>query len=372
MSRSARRADTPKLARVVLLAEAIAVLACSRPATPLGVECASVAVIGGTAHAEYLALHPDQELAVFQIEITDRSIASVAFCSATLVTPDVALTAAHCVPSSLASVVALFGAANGAEAIRVPVEQTLLHPTLDLAQLKFATAAPESLGVKPIGIDFESDIEVSALVQIGGLGLTEFGALGIKRFAVSRVQSLGDSVFTIAADRRAGACDGDSGGPALIRNGQGRVAVAGILSSGAASCVDTDGYVRLSAARDWLESTGASTSQDLGVLANCALVGIEGRCFGASALFCEGQAAVVQACAADTSCGFSTGARGFRCIAAGADPCEGVTDLGRCDGDERLRCEGGDLTVALCAACGATCQASVSSGKAICNAVVAR
>src|SRR5690606_9940398 len=103
-------------------------------------------------------------------------------------------------------------------------------------------------------------------------------------------------------------------------------------------------------------------------LADCQLVPAEGRCFERSVLFCsDGGSARIERCEPGTQCGFDLARESFRCIPPSEDACEGVGDLGVCDGDDQLRCENGQVVRAPCGACGVRCRVSVRDGSAICN-----
>jgi hypothetical protein len=116
---------------------------------------------------------------------------------------------------------------------------------------------------------------------------------------------------------------------------------------------------------------GALQSNTAPPLADCEEVGASGRCFGELALWCEDGTAHTQKCEHGLSCGFSTIAKGFRCVRPEDDPCGGITDRGQCVDDDRVRCTEGHVVVDPCTACNAACQLSVRNGKAICNSTAA-
>jgi Trypsin len=372
-SRPAMIADRLSVGRRTQRAAAIATLyfafaSCDGGGLPAEVECTRTPITGGSARAEFAAIHPLQELAICQIQAVNRSMGNVAYCSGTLVSATKVLTAAHCIPGETTDVVAVFGADAMTSTARVLVARTVVHETLDLALLELEPSALESVGALPIPVNFEGAAGLGNLVQIAGFGFTERGRFGQRKFAVVRIQGAEPRAFTVYADRRAAACDGDSGGPALARDSNGGVVVAGVLSTGTASCGDVDSYVDVVAAVDWLKSNGVSRSADGPVLADCAFIEQQGRCFGDLALWCDGETARTQKCEAGTSCGFDNSSGTFRCVPLAQDPCSGVSDRGRCDGDNRIRCTEGQLVVSPCAQCNATCQFSIRNGKAICNA----
>jgi hypothetical protein len=347
---------------------ALLLLGCSTGAAPDTVSCHKAPLLGGTTRAEFLALAEAQERAVCAVEITDRTTQEVGLCSATLIAPDLVLTTAHCFPTTTTEAVVIFGADVQAPVAALEVWTIAVHPQLDLALLRLESDARQLLDVHPIPVGGEVDLAPESPVQIAGFGFSAENIVGIKQFATSRVQEFRDSEFVVFAHHRAGACAGDSGGPALVRNATGHVVLAGVLSHGSLSCAGSDSYVSVAEARDWLESQGAPFAHDSAVLADCSLVGAQGRCFAGAALWCDGDTPVAESCESGLRCGFSDAADGFRCIEPTADVCHGITDRGRCNGDERLVCVGGTVVSSPCGACNATCALSVRDGAAICNA----
>ena len=71
-------------------------------------------------------------------------------------------------------------------------------------------------------------------------------------------------------------------------------------------------------------------------------------------------------CEPPQACGWSERAGGFRCLAAHADPCEGVSDVGTCRDGVALRCVKGQLERNPCLACGFSCTRSPKTGTPIC------
>lgn len=338
-------------------------LACSAPRERSSVECRSAAIVGGGERAEYLAIAGAQEAAIVRLMIS-RENAPEALCSAVVVAPRTALTAQHCVSLEDSMLSLDFDLEVGPRTVSVSAEA---HDTLDLALLTWTEEDEAIDAISPISVDVSFASPVGELVQIGGYGVTEHGGLGALRYATERIVESDEQSFRVSADHRAGACDGDSGGPALSRAGDGSVRIVGVLSLGAAGCADTDQYTRLDGVSDWLAERGVVPGL-AEALADCEFVGREGRCFGNSVLSCpDGISPRVQRCEAGKACGFDAAAGVFGCVSPDEDGCEGIGDLGSCDGDNRLRCEDGAIVSAPCGQCGATCRASVRDGRAICT-----
>lgn len=155
-------------------------------------------------------------------------------CSATLVSPTVMVTAAHCLRDELVSpgMTVVFGT-DVRKGTPVPVKAYAVHKRYNPANKGSETKSQYDLGLlalagpiaghTPIplmdpGIPLEP---YAATLKIAGYGFTDVGAsdIGILRWASTNFS--GDSPATkevfIDGFRVANACAGDSGGPALIR-----------------------------------------------------------------------------------------------------------------------------------------------------------
>ena len=112
------------------------------------------------------------------------------------------------------------------------------------------------------------------------------GSLGFLVESITLITVDGSSI-TVSGFGASGGCEGDSGGPLLMRGTDGGVEVAGVLSIGSATCREDDTYARLDTIRDWIQTvTGPYVPVDLG----CGGVGPEGRCFYGTAVWCSGSA----------------------------------------------------------------------------------
>lgn len=341
----------------------LSTLACDGTDALAPVRCSVAGITGGTSLSQYLALSPLQTSAIVQIYSEGEGTTSS--CTGTAVSDHFVLTAAHCVPNEAADVIVVFGAPLVRE---ISLSRLLLHPTQDLALLELDEETSEGLGVVPISVPSpELDPpQIGDLVEMSGFGYSESG-IGVRKFAVTRIATIGADTFVTDADRRAAACGGDSGGPALVRNEFGEVVLVGVLTSGSGSCAETDTFLFVPSFLEWLAENGVQPIASEAPNADCAQLGDVGRCFQDVALWCDGDTALSQSCQDGHSCGYSHSDGGFRCVPPETDPCQGVSHLGKCNGDDQISCVDGQVVVAPCATSDATCQFSVLDGTAICN-----
>jgi hypothetical protein len=208
-----------------------------------------------------------------------------------------------------------------------------------------------------------SGLRRSTHVQLAGFGSTRAGSLGTLGYLVEPVKFI-DSVFiTVTGQGRSGACEGDSGGPLLVRDDNGAVRIWGVLSAGSSSCRDDDVYIRLDRANEWLAANVDQLAQPSSA---CGPMGSAGRCYGDRAVFCEQGELRAQSCRAGSGCGYDVDAQGYRCVDRALDPCEGISDLGRCDGVVAQQCDDGVIEQTYCGACGQTCLLDPATGAASC------
>ena len=157
------------------------------------------------------------------------------FCTATLIAPDVVITAAHCVAPG--SVEVVFGASTDATVARRAVVHQRPHPVHDIAVMRLSIPAPDS--IDPVAYrdaPLPPDV-VGGRLRIVGFGLTSTGGageLGVKHSGTTILETLDEHGFEFGP-APSQTCRGDSGGPAFMVLDEVEVLI-GVTSTGDARC----------------------------------------------------------------------------------------------------------------------------------------
>lgn len=167
-------------------------------------------------------------------------------CSGALVGAAAVLTAAHCFPTSGVFAVAVTRPGSSVRCSvgrsSMSVEDVHIHSSFDAALLKLMDRAEGFTlldGLPPVGAE----------LVMAGFGLDAEGGLGDFVAASAKVERSADSIIVRGVG--AGACIGDSGGPLVVADDSVPL-LAGILSTGAASCAGRDYYVPVEFLKPWL------------------------------------------------------------------------------------------------------------------------
>lgn len=321
------------------------------------------AVYFGTYEPTEVALSPGQILAIGRLDV-DGGV-----CSATVIGPRWALTAAHCTRVETDLLELQLGRDPSSPDVRIAIRNAYDSPLYDFTLLELDRDARDELpDLVPIRISTEAidDSMVGRMVEAAGYGQDERGRLGTRKFSAEPIDEVSDRMITIDGQGLRGVCFGDSGGPLLTRVGDGSVRVIGALSGGESSCVGRDNFSRVDRVRSFIEGYTGPTpeTEELG----CRGFSAEGRCVLGVAVYCEDDVLVTDVCADDSQCGWSEEAASFRCVAPEVDPCGGIDNWGVCDGDQAVFCRDGEIQRVDCGECGLGCGVSLEAGGVTCAA----
>ncbi len=285
------------------------------------------------------------------------AVANFYGCSGTLIAPTWVLSAQHCGLSAWSQ--ACFGVDPKNSNVCVYGKNHYAHPSGDIALLELSEDMTKKLpGIEPVPIlteDLDSSW-IGTIVEAAGYGNQETGQMGEREFTAEPLVWLGWDTLTIDGEGKHGVCFGDSGGPVFAQASDGSVRVAGALSNGSDSCVGEDNFTRVDAYRDWIE--GYTGPTQLPGPQPCGEVTVTGSCNanGDRATWCGlDDLLEIEQCGQGQVCSWSVADDGWRCIDAAADPCQGVTYWGDCNGNTLSWCDEGGLQTRECGACEETC-----------------
>lgn len=314
------------------------------------------AIYHGTALPQLFSISEAQQNAV--VAFVDSS---GEFCTGTLISPFVVLTAGHCFADvwDEADAMVAIGSDCGEPDALMEIASFHLHPDYDEWQhgglndvsvvilKESATTAVPNLTPIPFATTALDPGMVGVNVQNAGFGATEISDWNTTRYwVVEPIHGVETGEFSVDGNGDHGMCWGDSGGPSLYDDGNG-LRILGVVSWGDPSCMDVDYFADVGHVADWVNGYVDGTL-------DCENLDLIGLCDGTVARWCDAGQVRTADCAtlSQKICGKNASGQ-FRCI---ADPCEGVTWQGACrTGDIAVWCEDNELKQRRCAPCNQTC-----------------
>lgn len=228
-------------------------------------------IVGGTT------VMPGSQLSrqVFMIYVASREGGGL--CTATMITNNVGLTAAHCVDSfvrgyaifSIDAVGILEKAGSREQLLKHPrvaaIKSVRIHPAWtgsingknngDIAVFSLATPKPSDMEVTRLYSG--GTLRKGAPLVVSGYGVISgtlgFGS-GLLRETRVRVlePNVSETEFGVDQRRAQGVCNGDSGGPAFVVSPFGRLEQVGVVSYGDEGCEQDGVYTYPATHANWL------------------------------------------------------------------------------------------------------------------------
>ncbi len=276
-----------------------------------------------------------------------------AMCSATLIAPNVVLTAAHCIRGAGIYSISFVGGNDLRQPEFTFSSRGDWHPhplytglvpqdDIGIVIIQGDTAAegitPIPPNCRPTGRDF-----LGSVIQTAGYGMTspDDGWNTRRLWTTLTVTGQTPNYYVAHGYNVTGTCQGDSGGPMLYTMEDGRPYVMGVVSSGnSEDCLGDTYYPRTDYYCD--DFIGQFVPID-----PCEGETMTGRCEDSVAIWCEGETINREDCAETAKICAPDESGNFRCRIP-PDPCEGETLPGRCDGNTAIWCENETVNKIAC------------------------
>lgn len=360
-------------------------------------------IVNGTRDPQAVPLTDSQIMALGWLH--PAGAPSQAFCTATLVAPDLVVTARHCTFGASGGQIS-FGVGRNPDDPDAVFGSSAIYPNrrADAALIVLnedATAGDVAITPIPVNPNPVDESVVGRAVQVGGYGDTYDPLTDGRWFATVYVYQVGDEEIIVDGRGEQGICYGDSGGPLIDLDADGNPVVLAVESWGDETCVDIDHMTRLDPLYDdWvgpildgevpedpcdgLDRTGRCDGDllewcgrnelrqtdcaELGTVCTyvedagryacaCGDVDFEGRCAGDVLEYCDdGRLRQINCGVRGLTCGFSGAETGYVCLDSVS--CRPEDEPGRCDGDVAIACSAGVTTRKICYVDGGVCVES--------------
>ncbi|MGZ3708863.1 MAG: S1 family peptidase [Bdellovibrionota bacterium] len=244
-----------------VLCGAVAHVAHAKPVDPAD----SIEIVGGSK------VSASDPIAATTVGLSDGNT----LCTASLIDDDIAVTAAHCVDGvDMASLEILYGTSIlTSKAKKARVLGALANPGWqgdassgvdehDIAVVRFEGGLPKGYAKAKI-LEDSSGVRAGDSVTLAGYGITnaasQAGAGVLRKVDVTVVNpDLGKTEIVFDQSSGHGACHGDSGGPAFVKQGS-SLLLLGLTNRGYPDdapddCLEQSVYTKISAYLNWIQS----------------------------------------------------------------------------------------------------------------------
>ena len=288
---------------------------------------------------------------------------SGASCTATVIGPGVALTAAHCTKSADAADLRMSCDDNRAN---TSIKAVVTGPGMDVAIVRYDDVIDPSSAAITVAQESDGDLRLKkdSVIETIGCGAGRKNEGCARRSFTLKVVNTTESHIVTDVEGRDGPCHGDSGAPVVTRGADGSIQIVGVLSRGSWLCSGQDKIVRLDVptAREWI-AREVLVSEPARV---CGGIGESGACFGSLLVRCSATGTTQGAmCERESRCGWSLRKHRFDCVLPNEDACHGIDAVGRCHDGNVETCDNGHRRTMRCTA-GQSCAFSARLGKYSC------
>lgn len=346
--------------RFLLVLCSFALAACTAVEVP-DLERAQSPIINGTREPQRTTLTEAQKMSLGFLHSSGSP--GNYYCSATLIAPQVVITAAHCTNSAWQMGFGIGVNPSNANAW-FQVAEVHNHPVHDIAILILDEDVTHRLPqIEPLPWNDQpiTQQHVGEWIEVCGYGDTYDRNRQGRWCGVSQILNLDDDAIVVNGHGQQGICFGDSGGGSLMMF-DGEPRVMAVVSEGELDyCLGgREWLVRTEFVGDWVRNLAGDPHRT----DPCDGVPADGVCDGSVLRRCSDGVFQEQDCGAlGTGCGYVSGQGGLGC------DCSGIPAEGSCAGDVLTHCEQGGWAQRDCASQGLTCAFSGAAGAFGCDDV---